>query len=797
MTPRTLIAGRDRQQRLWLRHHLQTLWPDAEPPSLDLQQLEAHVDTITRRNYDIVLLCASFDAAVGEQTEGLGWLRRLRRGRNRPPVIIVAAGGNEIAAVRSVRLGAAAYLPRDLLDAQLLERTLRKVLQAGNRRQRRLASVRRRHARDAGRLEIPNYTLLRRLGRSARASVWLAYSDSLQRHVAVKISQPLDGLPTDQQQFAREYAAIAALRDPAIVDIHQHGIHEGREFLAMEYFPCGDLKQRMLNPMTSAEAVGYTRRIAAALAVVHGSGMMHRDLKPPNIMLRPDGSVVLIDFGLAKRVNSDTQSTAIGVLRGSPYYMSPEQVQGQVLDARSDQYSLGVVLYEMLAGRKPYTGLTAMDLMQQHVSGERPALPAPLAHFEPLIARLMARDREQRYPDVGAVLEELERLQPDEAANAAAGAAPVVDGAALDPGAAAGDAAGDIAAEPAGATTVAMLQLRGQRDLLAELLLLERSALAYFMPVAARIMARVRALLRQRSHEHGAFREKLERLQRLYARLRRRAAALPLEALTDLLDEAMAALAAALALEAPTGDALLPVLARNDAVFLALATVADCSGIPLRARRAVPGRARLAAVPAGGGGDEPASQLALALQQLADQLATEQGKLVELTTIGLEKIPENQAAACYDMLSQMLRNSIEHGIETPAQRRAAGKGTRGSLLVEFQWRLGGQSELNFQDDGQGLDAERIVQVAVANGLVTDDTSLEQNRRQASALIFHSGLSTAAEPAGRGFGMRILRDHIKRLRGQIQVATKRGQFTRIRIRLPTPAAAADSGKKALA
>lgn len=795
MTPRTLIAGHDRQQRLWLRHHLQALWPDAEPPSLELQQLEAHLETITRRNYDLVLLCVRFDGAQDELAQGLAWLRRLRRERGRPPVVVVAAGGNEAAAVRSVRLGAAAYLPCDLLDAQLLERTLRKVLQAGNRRQRRLAGVRRRrNTRDAAGLAIPNYTLLRRLGRSARASVWLAWNDGLQRHVAIKISQPLDGMPTDQQQFAREYAAMAALRDPSIVDIYQHGLHEGREFLAMEYFPCGDLKQRMLNPMTSAEAVRYAHRIAAALRVVHGGGMMHRDLKPPNIMLRPDGAVVLIDFGLAKRVNSDTQSTAIGVLRGSPYYMSPEQVEGQVLDARSDQYSLGVVLYEMLAGRKPYTGLTAMDLMQQHVSGERPSLPAPLERFEPVIARLMARDREERYPDMAAVLEELERLAPD-AAGADAGTVAADDDDADSEAPTPGETTPDETTP--GETTLQLQRLRGERDLLAELLLLERSALAYFMPMAARVMARVRRLLRQRGHEPDAFRKKLERLRRLYARLRRRAAAVRLQALAELVDETVASLDDALAQEAPTGDALLPVLARHDTVFLALATIADCGGIPLRTRRALPSRVRLSASAADGAGDEPPSQLALALQQLADQLATEKGKLVELTTIGLEKIPEGQVTACYDMLSQMLRNSIEHGIEAPAQRRAAGKPARGALLIEFQWRLGGQSELNFQDDGQGLDAERIVQVAVANGLVTDDSSLEQNRRQASALIFHAGLSTASDPAGRGLGMRIVRDNVKRLRGQIQVATKRGQFTRIRIRLPTPEHAAGAPEQALA
>ena len=768
MTPRILIAGRDRQQRQWLRHHLQTLWPDAEPPSLDLQQLAVHLDTVTRRNYDVVLLCAYFGESTQDQTESIEWLQRLRRERRLPPLVVVAASGNEMTAVRSVRLGAAAYLPCDLLDAQTLARTLRKVLQAGNRRLRRAAGIRRRDSHATAGLEIPNYTLLRRLGRSARASVWLAWSASLQRHVALKVSQSLDGSQSNLQQFAREYEAIAALRDPAVVQIFDHGVHDDREFLAMEYFPCGDLKQRMLQPLTCEEAVAYARRVAAALRVVHGSGMLHRDLKPPNVMLRADGSVVLIDFGLAKRENSDTQSTAVGVLRGSPYYMSPEQVQGKPLDARSDQYSLGVMFYEMLTGQKPYTGLTAMDLMQQHVSGERPPLPAALAMYEPMIAKLMARDREDRYAHIGILLEELARL----------------------PGAAATTPrAGSAAAPPEAAATDELVRLRAERALLAELLQVERSALASFMPSAARALKRAHRLLWLRAREPGQFQQKLARLRRLYAQLGRRAAALPLPALAHAVDATLAALDALLGRTEASGDALLPVLAGSDAVFLALSTVASCSGIPLRTRRPMCARARLSEMAGAPTETNQPSQLALALQQLADQLATAQGKLVELTTIGFEKIPESQVAACYDMLSQMLRNAIEHGIETPAQRRAVGKPARGALLAEFQWRLGGQSELNFQDDGQGLDADRIVQAAVSNGMIADDTSLDQNRRQASGLIFRAGLSTAADPNGRGLGMRILRDNVRRLRGQIQVATKRGQFTRIRIRLTTPAGAA--------
>jgi eukaryotic-like serine/threonine-protein kinase len=411
--PRIAIVGQDAQQRQWLRHHLQALWSGVDPPGLEPEQYAQQLHSAAGRHFDITLLCVDFDADAAERCAGLALLKRLRRLAQLPTLIVIAGGGNELTAARATRLGAAAYLPRKLVDAQRLGGTVRRVLHASQRQRRRAA--RRAPATAGARTSvavptIPGYTLLRQLGSSTRASVWLARSDALERPVALKVSTPEHGESSSGPQFAREYAAIAAMRSPAIVDIYDYGVHDGREFIAMEYFPCGDLKQRLLHPLDSHQALVYARRIAAALCVTHAAGIVHRDLKPPNVMLRADGSVVLIDFGLAKQLDANTHSTAIGVLRGSPYYMSPEQVQAQTLDGRSDIYSLGVVLYEMLTGHKPFHGLTAMDLMQQHVSGERPPLPPEHGRFEPLLRQLMAREREQRYADAPAALAALEAL---------------------------------------------------------------------------------------------------------------------------------------------------------------------------------------------------------------------------------------------------------------------------------------------------------------------------------------------------------------------------------------------------
>ncbi|HEX8755280.1 MAG TPA: protein kinase [Steroidobacteraceae bacterium] len=409
--------------------------------AIDLAEFEPWSTMVTGRECDVILLSAGFGSSPEDpQAQGLELLRKLR-GRNvSSAVIAVAEDGNELTAVRALQLGAADYLPKRLLTPERLKNSvrvaLRRIEQRVARRLADLAQVAQAVALDATAQQqpgqpaqpaqsrpsgdaaaapreldpesppaIPGYTIAKKIGESEKAIVYLAASAALGTDVALKVSKTLREGDAQRQVLEREYKAILAIRHPAVVSIHDYGVEQGLEYLAMEYFPRGDLKARMYFGVSEAETLRYLEQIAAALRVVHGAGLLHRDLKPPNVMLRESDDVVLIDFGLARTLDGGAHSTRTGVLRGSPYYMSPEQALGEELDARSDLYGLGVIYYEMLTGKKPFTGSSAMEVLQQHVNAPPPVLPLSLSRHTPLLARLLAKRREDRFATADEVIE--------------------------------------------------------------------------------------------------------------------------------------------------------------------------------------------------------------------------------------------------------------------------------------------------------------------------------------------------------------------------------------------------------
>ena len=469
---RVLVVDDDRRYCEWLRHHLDVLCPEASVSMLNLEEFQRWCATFSGRDCDLLMLAASFGMSPEDPgAHGLTLLRRLRDQPATPAVIALAEEGNELTAVRALQLGAVDYLPKRLLTPERLSTAVRVALRRVERRvARRLASLanlsrdaelnvanggeptaspseagaanapertsapsdagaagagRPGAAAEAGTLQpsgiaallttnsefIPGYTLQLKIGESEKAVVYLASSAHRGHNVALKVSKTLRDEAAGRQFLEREYTAVMAVRSPLVVEIYDYGIHGGFEYLAMEYLPRGDLKARIQRGVSEHEALHYVAQIAAALEVVHEAGLVHRDLKPPNVMLRDNDSVALIDFGLARSMDGSTISTQTGVLLGSPYYMSPEQAQGEALDARSDFYSLGVICYELLTGQKPYIGGTAMEVLQQHVSAPLPALPADLCRYEPFLTRLMAKSRGERFANAAEIIAAIAALR--------------------------------------------------------------------------------------------------------------------------------------------------------------------------------------------------------------------------------------------------------------------------------------------------------------------------------------------------------------------------------------------------
>lgn len=254
-------------------------------------------------------------------------------------------------------------------------------------------------------MNISGYHTQGKLGRGGMAVVYLATQESLDRSVALKVLRPaFADSPEFSTRFLNEGRIVASLNHPNIITIHDIGIQGRMHYISMEHVDGGDLKTRVMQGVSIEEAFEYAETICAALSYAHSRKIVHRDIKPSNILFRGDGTLVLSDFGIAKRLDCGDGMTAPGTTLGSPHYVSPEQARGYEVDARADVYSVGVILYEMLAGKKPYVGKTDVDTIIQLCTAPLPLLEGSVARFQPLVDRMMARDAKARFASADEAL---------------------------------------------------------------------------------------------------------------------------------------------------------------------------------------------------------------------------------------------------------------------------------------------------------------------------------------------------------------------------------------------------------
>jgi ActR/RegA family two-component response regulator/tRNA A-37 threonylcarbamoyl transferase component Bud32 len=403
---RVLIIDDDEDLRGLLERHIKQRWSDAEVEGFDPLERDFPGADFPLGSYDVIIL----DYLLG-RGDGLDWLQRLKSRPDCPKILFLTGAGNEIIAVRAMKAGADDYqrkqeMTREKLITSLYELTADEVEKTVSPE---LAARLEGHNLGA-KIRIPGINVLRLIGEGGTARVYLASREGDDGPLVVKILRP--EIVSDKNALARfmeEYSLVERIQSRHVARIYSHGDVEGDAYLVMEFFEGGDLNKRLDGkPLPAPEALRLFRELMFALGDIHEKGILHRDLKPQNLMFRRDGSLAIVDFGIAKHIDA-VDRTHAGEVLGTPRYMSPEQVQGRALDLRTDIYSAGVLLYQMLTGRHVFEGDSAVEVALQHLNKPPPTLPESLQAYQRLLDKLLEKDREARFRNADEVIGYLAR----------------------------------------------------------------------------------------------------------------------------------------------------------------------------------------------------------------------------------------------------------------------------------------------------------------------------------------------------------------------------------------------------
>lgn len=403
---RILIIDDDEDLRNLLAHYLRQEWPDAEIEEFDPLVREMPGDDFPLESFDVVIL----DYMLG-RGDGLEWLQEFKLRANCPPVIFLTGAGNEIIAVRAMKAGADDYQRKQELTRPRLVTSIRELTSNTVERTIPPDVAARMEGHNLGaRVRIPGIKVLRLIGEGGMSRVYLASRESDDEPLVVKIlKSEVMGDPKAIERFMEEYSLIGRIQSRHVARIVSHGQSAGNAYLVMEFFDGGDLNKRLDGKALPAEeALKIFRELMFALGDIHEQGVLHRDLKPQNLMFRADGSLAILDFGIAKHIDS-IDRTKHGEILGTPRYMSPEQVRSLTLDLRTDIYSAGVLLYQMLAGRHLFEGETAVEVALHHLNSQPPPLPPGLEAYQPLLDKLVEKDRDARFRNADEVIGFLSR----------------------------------------------------------------------------------------------------------------------------------------------------------------------------------------------------------------------------------------------------------------------------------------------------------------------------------------------------------------------------------------------------
>jgi tRNA A-37 threonylcarbamoyl transferase component Bud32 len=260
-------------------------------------------------------------------------------------------------------------------------------------------------------LRIRGYKVLEKIGEGGMSSVFLADDEVHGRKAVLKILKVRRKEDEELwQRFFQECAILSAIDHEHVVRIYDQGFGDEMAYIAMEHLGGGSLREVIDRGLSRRQALSLLSQAASGLAAIHSRGIVHRDIKPANLMLRTEGVLVLTDFGVAKRTEHASGHTIQGEVLGTPHYISPEQAQAGEVGPSADLYSLGVIFYEMLTGKRVFTGETILEILSQHIIAPIPRLPTELEDYQPLIDGLLAKRPKDRFADADDLLAEIDRI---------------------------------------------------------------------------------------------------------------------------------------------------------------------------------------------------------------------------------------------------------------------------------------------------------------------------------------------------------------------------------------------------
>ena len=392
---RVLLIDEDPFFRAMVRKYRERDLPEIELTELDPRASSFSQISMDWSQFEVLLL------SHGETT--LDWLTSLGKTVPGVPIVYFTETGTEELATRARRLGAYQVLRKEELKGQRLAQVIAQALAASDNQdpddaEEALASA----------PQIEGYKVASQIGEGAMSRVFLAERESDNLTVVLKVIElDLVNHHAYVKRFVEEAELVSELSSPHVVRIFEQAFTDEFGFIAMEFFPRGDLKHRIEYGISPADAVHCLANIAYGLEAIHRVGIVHRDLKPANVMFRHDDTLALADFGISRRLASESELAKSGSVLGTPHYMSPEQGQGKPVDVRNDIYSLGIIFFEMLTGEKPFHGDTPATVVYEHINTPIPKLPVSLKRYQGLLETLLAKDPEKRFESASALVASL------------------------------------------------------------------------------------------------------------------------------------------------------------------------------------------------------------------------------------------------------------------------------------------------------------------------------------------------------------------------------------------------------